>query len=179
MPVSSKCTMHFRLSFTSSSYGPYFLPGHNFAPFEEMKVLASYSVDFVPKKCPLEDLGWIVPLSHTGPLSIDLFTFTLFYCVCTNSNEVPIPNVKATWSHQPLQIESRCLQTVTWDYNERSSITKMLNGLKSVPFRPIYKFTMVTFLTSTIEGGVCGFVTITVFVRVRLIVLKASIIKNW
>ena len=33
----------------------YFLPGSNFAPFEEVKVPVSNSADFFPKKCPLED----------------------------------------------------------------------------------------------------------------------------
>ena len=62
MPLSSKCTMHFRWSFIFSTYGLYFLPGSNFAPFEEVKVPVSKSADFFPKRCPLEDLGllgWI------------------------------------------------------------------------------------------------------------------------
>ena len=43
--------MHFRWSFIFSTYGLYFLPGSNFAPFEEVKVPVSQ------KKCPLEDFG--------------------------------------------------------------------------------------------------------------------------
>ena len=38
MPLSSKCTMHFRWSFIFSTYGLYFLPGSNFGPFEDVKV---------------------------------------------------------------------------------------------------------------------------------------------
>ena len=55
--------MHFRRSFRFSTYGLYFLPGSNFAPFEEVKVPVSNSVDFPPppkKSAPwriLEDLG--------------------------------------------------------------------------------------------------------------------------
>ena len=56
MPLSSKCIMHFRRSVIFSTYGLYFLPGSNFAPF------VSNSVEIFPKKCPLEilqDLGWL------------------------------------------------------------------------------------------------------------------------
>ena len=35
----------------------YFLPGRNFAPFEEVKVPVSNSADCFPKKCPMEDFG--------------------------------------------------------------------------------------------------------------------------
>ena len=57
MPLCSKCTMHFRWSFTFSTYGLYFLPGRNFAPFEEVKVPVSNSAEFSQKKCPLEDFA--------------------------------------------------------------------------------------------------------------------------
>ena len=39
-----------------------FLPGSNFAPFEEVKVPVSNSADFFQKSAPwriLEDLGWL------------------------------------------------------------------------------------------------------------------------
>ena len=40
------------------TYGLYFLPGSNFAPFEEVKVPVSNSAEFFSqKKCPLEDFG--------------------------------------------------------------------------------------------------------------------------
>ena len=38
MPLSSKCTMHFRWSFIFSTHGLYFLLCSNFGPFEEVKV---------------------------------------------------------------------------------------------------------------------------------------------
>ena len=53
--------MHFRWSFIFSTYGlyvymyVYFLPGSNFAPFEEVKVPVSNGAEFVKKKCHLED----------------------------------------------------------------------------------------------------------------------------
>ena len=56
MPLSSKCTMHFRWSFIFSTYGLYVLPGSNFAPFEEVKV------PVFQKSAPwriLMDLGWL------------------------------------------------------------------------------------------------------------------------
>ena len=55
MPMSSKCTMHFRWSFIFSTYGLYFLPGSNFDPFEEVKVPVSNSAEFFPKSAPWED----------------------------------------------------------------------------------------------------------------------------
>ena len=36
-------------------YGLYFLPGSNFAPFEEVKVPVSNGAEFKNKKCHLED----------------------------------------------------------------------------------------------------------------------------
>ena len=56
--------MHFRWSFIFSTYGLYFLPGRNFAPFEEVKAPVSNSADlfFLKKRAPLrilEDLGWL------------------------------------------------------------------------------------------------------------------------
>ena len=52
MPLSSKCTMHFRWSFIFSTRRLYFLPGSNFAPFEEVKVPFSNSADFYSQKVP-------------------------------------------------------------------------------------------------------------------------------
>ena len=52
--------MHFRWSFIFSTYGMYFLPGSNFAPFEEVKVPVSNSTEFFQKSATwriLEDLG--------------------------------------------------------------------------------------------------------------------------
>ena len=43
-------------------YGLYFLPGSNFAPFEEVKVQVCKSADFFLKSAPwriLMDLGWL------------------------------------------------------------------------------------------------------------------------
>ena len=59
MPLSSKCTgMHnFHWSFIFSTYGLYFVPGSNFAPFKEEKVPVSNSAEFFQKECPLEDFG--------------------------------------------------------------------------------------------------------------------------
>ena len=55
--------MHFPWSFILfSTYGLYFLPGSNFAPFEEVKVPVSNSADFFQESAPwriLEDLGWL------------------------------------------------------------------------------------------------------------------------
>ena len=55
--------MHFRSAFIFSTYGLYFLPGSNFAPFEEVKVPVSNIAKFVSKKSApwriLEDLGWL------------------------------------------------------------------------------------------------------------------------
>ena len=39
------------------AYTLYFLPGSNFAPFEEVKVPVSNSANLFPKKRPLEDFG--------------------------------------------------------------------------------------------------------------------------
>ena len=49
MPLSSKCTMHFRCSFIFSTHGLYFLPGSNFAPFEKVKVPVSSSAEYFQK----------------------------------------------------------------------------------------------------------------------------------
>ena len=49
-----------RTLFIFSTYGLYFLPGSNFAPFEEVKALVSNSAEFFPKSAPWriwEDLG--------------------------------------------------------------------------------------------------------------------------
>ena len=49
VPLSSKCTLHFRWSFIFSTYGLYFLP-------------VSKSAEFFPKSAPwriLEGLGWL------------------------------------------------------------------------------------------------------------------------
>ena len=62
MPLSSKCTTHFRWSFIFSTDGLYILPGSNFVPFEEVKVPVSKSADFFLLSAPwriLEDLGWL------------------------------------------------------------------------------------------------------------------------
>ena len=47
--------MHFRWSFIFSTYGLYFLPGSNVAPFEEVKVPVSNSANCFPKKFHLKD----------------------------------------------------------------------------------------------------------------------------
>ena len=49
MPLSSKCTVHFRWSFIFSTCNLYFLPGSNVAPFEEVKVPVSNSAEFFQK----------------------------------------------------------------------------------------------------------------------------------
>ena len=54
MPLSSKCTMHFRWSFIFSTCGLYFLPGSNFGPLESTSFQRCW---IFPKKCPLEDFG--------------------------------------------------------------------------------------------------------------------------
>ena len=50
-------------SFIFSTYGLFFLPGSNFAPFEEVKVPVSNSAEFSPKKSApwriLKDLEWL------------------------------------------------------------------------------------------------------------------------
>ena len=56
--------MHFPLIFHIQHlmYGLYFLPGSNFAPFEEVKVPVSNSAEFFQKSAPwriLMDLGWV------------------------------------------------------------------------------------------------------------------------
>ena len=56
--------MYFRWSFTFSTYGLYCLPGSNFAPFEEVKVLVfnSAPLNFSKKSATwriLMDLGWL------------------------------------------------------------------------------------------------------------------------
>ena len=53
MPLSSKCTMHFRWSFIFSIYGLYFLPGSNFAPFEERCKYQFPTSLNISKKVPL------------------------------------------------------------------------------------------------------------------------------
>ena len=91
MPSSSKCTLHFRWSFIFSTYGLYFLPGSNFAPFEEMKVPVSNSAVFVfPKKCPLEDFGGFrvvrTNVVHICRIYIQAYAqIHRFWCVNTNS----------------------------------------------------------------------------------------------
>ena len=58
--------MHFRWSFIFSTYGLYFLPGSNFALFEEGKGPVSNSAKFFQKSAPwriLEELGWSVLIS--------------------------------------------------------------------------------------------------------------------
>ena len=42
--------MHFCWYFVFSTYGLYFLPGSNFAPFEEVQVPVSNSADFLSQK---------------------------------------------------------------------------------------------------------------------------------
>ena len=57
MPFSPKCTVHFRWSFIFSTYGLYFLPGGNCAPFEEVEVPVFNSADVYPPKMPLGGFG--------------------------------------------------------------------------------------------------------------------------
>ena len=60
MPLSSKWTMHYRWAFIFSTYGLYFLPGSNFAPFEEVKVPVSNSAEFFKKSAPWRIWGgWV------------------------------------------------------------------------------------------------------------------------
>ena len=45
-----------------STYGLYFLPGSNFATFEEVRVPVSNSAEYFKKSAPwmiLEDFGWL------------------------------------------------------------------------------------------------------------------------
>ena len=61
MPLSSKCTMHFRWSFIFSTYGLYFFAS-NLAPLEEVKVPVSNRAEFfqkVPLGRILEELGGV------------------------------------------------------------------------------------------------------------------------
>ena len=65
--------MHFRLTFIFSTYGLHFLAGSNFAPFQEVKVPVSNSVDFFfQKSVPwiLEDLRVIRVKDDIQPLEL-------------------------------------------------------------------------------------------------------------